>query len=127
MIDWTDVVIACVSLLFTAIIIPLVRAGFVWLTGKAKNEAILTALKEAEKIADNVVASLQASVVDEMKAKSADGKLTWEEIAELSERAFNMFISDISWQTRDTLLANADDIEKYVRNLIEARLAEFKK
>lgn len=125
--NWTDVAIFCVYLLFVAVIIPLVKAGFAWLKGKTQNDALLAALTEAEKIADQVVAGLQANVVDELKAKSADGKLSQDDIKQISIQAMDMFVQDISQKSLEVLAYKADDIEAYIKNLIESRLAASKK
>ena len=45
--DWTQIVIAAAGLLFSVVIIPLVKAAFAWLMSKTENEAVLTALNEA--------------------------------------------------------------------------------
>lgn len=127
MVDWTEIIIAGVGLLFTAIIVPIVKAGFDWLKGKTKNEALLAAIEEAKTVADNVVASLQAGVVDGLKAKSADGKLTSEEVFDVASTAIEMFKADISQRSLALLEDNADDITVYIRNLIESRLAQLKK
>jgi hypothetical protein len=127
MTNWTDAAIFGVYLLFVAIIIPLVKAGFVWLKGKTQNEALLAALTEAEKVADQVVAGLQANVVDGLKAAATDGKLSPEEIKEVSQQAFDGFVSDLSQKSLEVLADKADDIEAYIKNLIESRLAASKK
>ena len=126
MVNWTDVVIAGVGIIFTAVIIPLVKAGFAWLKGKTQNEALLAALAEAEKVADQVVAGLQANVVEGLKAKNADNKLTPQEIKDVTKQAFDAFVSDISQKSLEVLADKADDIEAYIKNLIESRLAKFK-
>jgi len=126
-INITQIIIAVIGLLFTAVIIPLVKAAFEWLKSKTENEALKAALDEAATVADSVVASLQASVVDGLKAKAADGKLTAEDVAEVADMAVEMFLSDISAKTLDVLENNADDITSYIGNLIEARLAQSKK
>ncbi len=120
--DWTQIVIAAAGLLFSVVIIPLVKAAFAWLMSKTENEAILTALNEARTVADNVVASLKATLVDGLKAKSMDGKLSADEAREVAEKAMNMFISDLSARSAEVLSNNADDLTAYVSNLLEARL-----
>ncbi len=120
--DWTQIVIAAAGLLFSVVIIPLVKAAFAWLMSKTENEAILTALNEARTVADNVVASLKATLVDGLKAKSMDGKLSADEAREVAEKAMNMFISDLSARSAEVLSSNADDLTAYVSNLLEARL-----
>ena len=126
-IDVTQIIIAGVGVLFTAVIVPLVRAAFTWLKGKTSNEALRAALGEAQTVADNVVASLQASVVDGLKKKSADGKLSAQDAMEVADMAVEMFLSDISERSLALLEAGADDVTAYISNLIESRLAQLKK
>lgn len=127
MTNWTDAAIFGVYLLFMVVITPLVKAGFAWLKGKTQNEALLAALSEAEAVADQVVAGLQANVVEGLKDKSIDGKLSPDEIKEVSKQAFDAFVSDISNKSLEVLADKADDIEAYIKNLIESRLAAYKK
>jgi hypothetical protein len=126
-IDVTQIIIAGVGVVFTAVIVPLVKAAFEWLKGKTKNEAMKSALEEAGAVADNVVASLQATVVDGLKEKSADGKLSADDAMEIADRAVEMFLSDISERSLTLLEDNADDVTAYISNLIESRLAQLKK
>lgn len=126
-VDFTQIVIAVVSLMFSAIIIPLVRATFLWLRTKTQNEALESALGEAQMVADSVVASLQANVVDALKEKSTDEKLNLDDASEVADMAIDMFLSDISARSLAAIEQNADDIVAYIGNLIEARLFQAKK
>lgn len=124
--DWTQIVIAAAGLVFTGVVIPLFNAAFAWLRGKTQNEALLAALAEAQAVADNVVASLQATVVEGLKRGSADGKLTAGEAREVAGMAANMFLSDLSARSLALLEQNADDVAAYVGHLLEARLLRLK-
>jgi hypothetical protein len=126
-VDVTQIIIAAIGLVFTGILIPLVKAAFAWLKEKTNSEVLLTAISEAEAVADQVVALLQANVVNGLKAKSEDGKLSADDIKTVAEQAFDMFVSDISAKSLAVITNNADDIAAYVRNLIEARLLAMKK
>jgi len=124
--DWTQIVIAAVGLVFSAVVIPLVKAAFAWIKEKTHNEALYAALDEAQTVADQVVAGLNATVVGELKAKSADGRLSVDEAKEVAQKALNMFLSDLSARSLAVLENNADDLAAYVRNLLEARLFYLK-
>jgi len=126
-VDFTEIVVAAVSLMFSAIIIPLVRAAFLWLRTRTRSEALECALGEAEMVADSVVASLQANVVDGLKQRTEDGKLSLDDASEIADMAIDMFISDISAKSLEAIEQNADDIVAYIGNLIEARLFRAKK
>ena len=125
-INVTEIVIAIVGLVFSAVIIPLTRAAFVWLKGRTQNEALATALDEAQTIADNVIARLMVGVVDGLKEESVDGRLSAEDAANIMDMAVDMVISDLSAGTLKLIEHNADDITAYLCNLIEARLLNTK-
>jgi hypothetical protein len=126
-INVTELVISVVGLVFTAVVIPLTKAAFMWLRERTHSEALRSAISEAEAVADNVVASLQANVVEGLKAKSADGKLSADDVMMVSTKAFDMFVSDLSAKSLAVIADSADDIGAYVKNLIEARLLAAKK
>lgn len=126
-VNGTEIVIALVGLVFSAVILPLVRAAFVWLKSKTKNEALSAALEKAQVVADGVVAGLQANVVDGLKAKSEDGKLDADDVREIADMAVDEFIRDLSARSLVVIEENADDLIAYIGNMIEARLAKAKK
>ena len=125
-IDMTEIIIAIIGLVFTCIITPLITVAFKWIKSKTQNEALLTAISEAQTVATNVVANLQANVVDALKSANSDGKLTADEITEVKEKALNMFLSDLSQQSYNVINANADNIFMWVQNLMEAKLTALK-
>ncbi len=120
--DWSEIVIAAVGLVFSAVVVPLVKAAFAWLKSRTENEAVRAALDEARTVADNVVASLKATLVDGLKAKSADGQLSAAEAREVAKKAMDMFLSDLSARSLGVIKSNADDAAAFVGNLLEARL-----
>ncbi|MDD5016603.1 MAG: hypothetical protein PHO15_00715 [Eubacteriales bacterium] len=126
-IDLTEIAIAVIGLVLSAVVIPLIKAAFTWLKGKTQNEALISAISEAETVAGNVVAGLQAAVVDGLKEKSADGKLSENDAKEVASTAVSMFLSDLSSKSLAVLEQNADDLTAYIGNMIEAKLAALKK
>ncbi len=124
--DWTQIIIAFVGLLFSVVIIPLVKTAFVWLKSKTENEALLTAITEAQSVADNVVASLQQNIVDGLKQESTDGKLSAGEAKDIMERAIDMFCSDISDGALRVIENNTESAAEYIRRLLESRLVKLK-
>jgi uncharacterized membrane protein YhiD involved in acid resistance len=125
-VDLTEIVIAVVGLVFSAVIIPLTKAAFTWIKSKTENENIRMAIDEAQTVADNVTARLQVSIVDGLKEKSADGKLSKEDARSILDTAVDMVISDLSAGALRVIENNADDITDWLRNLIEARLFKRK-
>ena len=125
-INVTEIVIALVGLVFSAVVIPLTRVAFVWLKGRTQNEALRSALDEVQTVADNVIAQLKVNVVDGLKEKSEDGRLSAEEACGVMDMAIGMVVSDLSARTLTLIEDNADDITAYISNLIEARLLKTK-
>ena len=122
----TEIIIALIGLVFSAVLIPLAKATFAWLKTKTKNVIVLAALNEAERIAERTVTSLQQTVVEGLKAKHEDGKLTPDEARDVLQMATHQFYMDISDEALAVLTDHATDINDYIRNLIEAKVATTK-
>ena len=125
-IDVTEIIIVIIGLVFTSIVMPLLATVFKWLRSKIDNEALLTTLTEAQTIATNVVSNLQTNVVTALKVANKDGKLTADEITNIKNQATKMFLSDLSNQSYNVIRSNADDITKWVENMLEAQLFKLK-
>ncbi len=125
-INFTEVIIALIGIVFTGVIIPLVKAAFDWLKEKTQNEALSSALEEAKQIADGIVAGLSANLVEGLKEKSEDGKLTSSEAKAVMDEGIRRFLCDVSEKTLNVIENNADDISAYIGNLIESRLVILK-
>lgn len=126
MINWTEILIALIGIVFTAVIIPLAKAGFTWLKTKTENDMLLTAISEAEIEAKNIVNALQQTVVDGLKSANEDGKLTEDEAKEVMKLAVHQFFSDVSVSTMTILDSKTDDIMEYIKNLLESKIAQNK-
>ncbi len=124
--DWTAVAIAVIGLVFSGVLIPLVKAGFTWLATKTENEALKAALDEAQQVATDTVAMLQQTMVEGLKAQAADGRLTAEEARQVAEDAVNVFMTDISSKSAALLAKRIPDWEGYAARLIEAKLFKMK-
>jgi len=125
-IDWTRYMIAATGLLLTGVVIPLINAVFTWFKSKTRSEKLHTALEEAHEVATNVVATLQQTIVEDLKAKSTNGKLSIDDAKEIGQDAIRMFLSDLSEESRKFIESNADDFNAYVGRLIESRLFYLK-
>lgn len=124
--DLTELAIAAVYIVFAGVIIPIGRAVWQWIKTRTTNDKLLAAISEAEGVAFNAVADLQNSLVDGLKAAAPDGKLTPEQIAEVSREAFNRFMASISKGALDTLKNHKENLADYVKGLIEAQLERLK-
>ncbi len=126
-VNLNEILIALIGIVFTGVIIPLVRTVFVWIKEKTKNEALKSAIEEARVVADGVVAGLGANVVEGLKQKNEDGKLTADEAKQVMETAVGQFLCDLSERSLEVIETNADDVAEFISNLIEQRLAVYKK
>ena len=119
--------------LLALLIIALISLGIAYLrkhTQRISNEvaqtSLLTALAEAESQAMKAVKATNQTLVDELKAGRADGKLTEEEKRKALEAAKIAFMRGISSGTLETLEAAIGPVEQWLTDLIEAKVAEAK-
>ena len=133
--EWTDilvkVIIALIGIVTTTVIPILTKVAFAWLKEKAGliqeqklSTALVMALDEAEIVAGNVVAGLEATLVYQLREKSKDGTLSKKDIELITQTSFESFKSDISAKSYELLENNADNIMAAVGNLIEKKLKE---
>jgi hypothetical protein len=113
------------SLLLT-LLSALVAAGISYLVRviQAQKEnrglaLLLTALETGRQQVETVVAKLQQTVVDGLKAKSADGKLTPEEIKEVQKLAWEEFQRTMPKALAEVLKAAVGDLEAWVAAEVE--------
>ncbi len=125
-VNLTEILIAIIGIVFTGIVIPLVRIAFIWLKEKTKNEALKSAIDEAKTVADSAVATIQAALVDGLKEKSKDGKLSAEEARDAMNKAIELCLDDLSERTKITIIRNTESIGTFLANLLEARLLKIK-
>lgn len=121
-----DVLGIVITVIGSAVIAPLVAFFIKWLSTKTDSEALLTALTEFGDVADGVVAGLQATLVTELREKSADGTLSKEDVAAIVKEGYTQFTDDLSSKSLAVLKKNATDIEGYIRRKIEKALSTAK-
>ena len=119
--------------LLALLIIALISLGIAYLrkhTQRISNEvaqtSLLAALAEAESQAMKAVKATNQTLVDELKAGRADGKLTEEEKRKALEAAKIAFMRGISSGSLKTLEAAIGPVEQWLTDLIEAKVAEAK-
>lgn len=102
-----------VGWIFAVVVIVLGAFG-VWILkkiGKREGlEGISTATDEVIKMAIITVGELQQTIVDDLKANAADGKLTKEEIAMLGEKLVEKTLEKMSQPVYNLLNATGTDI-----------------
>lgn len=93
---------------------------------KTKNEELKNLLDQLDDRAAKVVLVLEETIVKELREKTADGKLTKEDVEEIQAKSKEMMIQTLNEESV-VLLENAiGDLENYFTILLEAALANLK-
>lgn len=116
-----------------AFLIALVSYGISFLRGKAadiKNDTLRKSLDnafyEAELVATDAIRATNQVFVDEIKAKSADGKLTKEEAKEAMSIAKNYFLTHLTTNSKSVLEGALGPINEWLESFLEAKLGQTK-
>ena len=125
-----NIIIETVVQIFAALLLMLISLLGTWLTAKLAKRTelanIAAATDEATRVAQQTVLELQQTVVDNLKAASADGKLTEEEIAELRELLLDGAMDKMSDTAKNMLTAAGVDISAVIRGAGEAFIRQMK-
>ena len=95
-------------------------------TAKIKDSNVQSALNAAEDCVTTVVLEMAQTVSDDLKAKSADGKLTADDAAKIKEDAVAKIQALLSDDVTNTLNTVFGDAEAWVRSKIEAAVKQLK-
>ncbi len=87
----------------------------------------MNALSRADDLAEKVVKKLQQTVVNDFKEKSKDGKLTKDEIREVSSKAKRELELLMNDELYTSLEKTVGDVNLYMQNLIESKVLDLKK
>ena len=125
-----NIIIETVVQIFAALLLMLISLLGTWLTAKLAKRTelanIAAATDEATRVAQQTVLELQQTVVDNLKAASADGKLTKEEVAELKELLLDGAMDKMSDTAKNMLTAAGVDISAVIRGAGEAFIRQMK-
>lgn len=89
-------------------------------------DSLVAAITEAEKAAIDAVRATNQTLVENLKACSADGKLTKEDAEQAMQAAITYFRSHITPGALRILEAAYGPLEEWLKGLIEAKLAQTK-
>ena len=124
------VIIETIVSVLANLAITLIGVAGAWLvTQIAKTQqlnTINTAVGELTNAAEQTVLELQQTVVDDLKAASADGKLTQDEITVLGKKLLEGTLQKMSDSGIDVLKAANVDINAIVTGAGEALIARIK-
>lgn len=125
-----NIIIETVVQIFAALLLMLISLLGTWLTAKLAKRTelanIAAATDEATRVAQQTVLELQQTVVDNLKAASADGKLTKEEITELRGLLLEGAMDKMSDTAKNMLTAAGVDISAVIRGAGEAFIRQMK-
>ncbi|MGE5585710.1 MAG: hypothetical protein ACM309_09330 [Bacillota bacterium] len=130
---WNDVGLELAKMLLpvvAALLIALVGYGISYLrkqTQAIENEmarkALNDALTEAEIVATDAIKATNQVLVDALKEKAADGKLTKEEAVAAMNTAKLYFMQHITKGSKDVLEAALGPVSEWLESFLEAKLA----
>ena len=124
-----DAIIEVITQALATVLITLIGVLGTWLTAKVLKRVELTNINKAKdelvEAAQRTVLELQQTVVEGMKAAAQDGKLSEEEITELSIMLLNKTKQQMSLPAIKLLEAAAVDVNALIRSAGEALIAEL--
>lgn len=124
-----DAIINIIAQVIGTLLITLIGVFGAWLTAKIGKRVELTNINKAKdeliEAAQQTVLELQQTVVEGMKAAAADGKLSEDEITELSMMLLTKTKQKMSLPAIQLLEAAAVDVNALIRGAGEALIAEL--
>lgn len=124
-----DAIIEVITQVLANVLITLIGVLGTWLTAKLLKRVELTNINKAKdelvEAAQRTVLELQQTVVEGMKAAAKDGKLSEDEITELSIMLLNKTKQQMSLPAIKLLEAAAVDVNALIRSAGEALIAEL--
>jgi hypothetical protein len=93
---------------------------------KLKNDQVRQALDQLSKITKTVVTNLNQTLVADIKAKSADGDLSPEDMKAIKAKAVNLIKASIQNEFLDLLTKSSIDVDKLIDIEIESSVFESK-
>lgn len=126
-----DVIIEQAVKVAACLLITLIGVFGTWLSLKvgkrAEFETIATALDTLTTMAQQTVGELEQTLVKDMKAAAADGKLTDEEITALGVTLYNHTVRKMSEPMMDALRAASVDIQAVITSAGEDWINELRR
>lgn len=125
----TNAIIEVTVQILSTLAVTLIGVFGSWLLGKMAKKTQLTNIQSATNelinAAQLTVLELQQTIVEELKAASADGKLSEEEIQELGTLLLNGAKEKVSQPSINLLIASGIDINKIITGAGEALIAQM--
>lgn len=97
---------------------------------KIKNDTLRKALKEsfeeAERVGTLSIRAVKQNMVEDLKKKAEDGKLTPQEKHQALQRAKEVFINNLSQESINTLEKEVGELNNWLGSFLEGKLKEEK-
>lgn len=129
---WVSLVPFLVAALFVGLF-WLIVAGTAVLRAQAQKiqseqfrAALTTAITEGGALLGRIVRQLQVQVVDQLKAQSADGKLTEDEIRLLQRTVKERFQAELSREIYEVLEKAIPDLDAWIQTQVDHHLYDLK-
>lgn len=126
-----EIIMETVIQIVATLLLTLIGVLGTWLTIKISKKAelasIAAATNEATKAAQTTVLELQQTTVEAMKAAHEDGKLTEDEIKNLSAMLLEKALDKMSEPAKALLMAAGVDISAIITGAGEAMIGTMKK
>ena len=98
-----------------------------WMGQTKKLETVAAAMEQLDTVVCNVVGELQQTMVEHLKASTADGKLSEEDIYDLGKLLVLKTKEQLSDPTAKTLEATGIDMETMIHSIAEAYIERIKR
>lgn len=124
--DWTQIIISLITLVIAPCAIAVTKSIVSLLAAKTKDARLQAVIADVGTAVSTAVDSLSQTVVEGLKAQSADGKLTEEDAKKILNEAASKAESMISATTIAFVQEQGKDISEYLVDKIEAYIATKK-
>lgn len=126
-----EVIIEVIVQVIGALLMGVIGVAMAYLTklvGKTKElEHVSSAMDELESVVTTVVGDLQQTIVENLKAASADGKLSQEDIYDLGKLLVMKVKEQLSHPASTTIQAAGIDMTEAIHSIAEAYIAKIKR
>lgn len=127
--DWNEIftnfALAMIPILGT-LLSGLVAVAIKWVNGKANNENVTKYTGILQTLVQQMVGQKQADIVDAIKEKSADGKLTAEEIVEITSETKSDIIRQLPDNANVVLEEIYGDLDELIVAMIKTQVQNNK-
>ena len=134
--DWNKFAAVAIEMLLPLVVVgilALITMATNWLREKAKaiknevaQKATDAAVVEMERIAVEAISSTNQRLVDDLKAKRADGKLEPQEIKDAMKMSLDYMLSRVKPDMVSVLMAGVVPIREWLEEYLEGKLSALK-